>query len=82
MKINSHNEWDKLKEIIEDKINLGFSLCEQQELIKLVNLSKLNAKENFSLILKQLLGNEYIGKIWTIFKIIQSHTNRTYGQHR
>ncbi len=45
----------QLKEIIEDKINLGFSSCEQEELIKLVNLSKLNAKENFSLILKEIL---------------------------
>tara|TARA_Y100000780_G_scaffold232173_1_gene261323 strand:- start:25783 stop:27591 length:1809 start_codon:yes stop_codon:yes gene_type:complete len=47
----------RLKEIIEDKINLGFSLCEQQELIKLVNLSKLNAKENFSLILNEILNH-------------------------
>ena len=45
----------KLKEIIEDKINLGFSECNQQELIKLINLSKLNAKENFSLILDAIL---------------------------
>ncbi|MEY8216128.1 MAG: hypothetical protein RPR97_16795 [Colwellia sp.] len=47
----------QLKEIIEDKINLGFSNCEQQELIKLINLSKLNAKENFSLILDEILNH-------------------------
>ncbi|MCV5947932.1 AAA family ATPase, partial [Escherichia coli] len=38
----------KLKEIIEDKINLGFSQCEGQEVINLINLSKLNAKDNIS----------------------------------
>jgi len=47
----------QLKEIIEDKINLGFSDCEQQDLIKLINLSKLNAKENFSLILDEILNH-------------------------
>ncbi|MBB1352983.1 hypothetical protein [Pseudoalteromonas sp. SR45-5] len=47
----------QLKEIIEDKINLGFSDCKQQELIKLINLSKLNAKENFSLILNEILSH-------------------------
>lgn len=47
----------QLKEIIEDKINLGFSKCKQEELIKLINLSKLNAKDNFSLILDEILRN-------------------------
>ncbi|WP_405597217.1 MULTISPECIES: hypothetical protein [unclassified Pseudoalteromonas] len=47
----------QLKEIIEDKINLGFSNCEQQDLIKLINLSKLNAKENFSLILDEIINH-------------------------
>jgi hypothetical protein len=48
----------QLKEIIEDKINLGYSNCEQQELIKLINLSKLNAKDNFSLILEEILSHQ------------------------
>jgi hypothetical protein len=47
----------QLKEIIEDKINLGFSKCKQEELIKLINLSKLNAKGNFSLILDEIIKN-------------------------
>ncbi|WP_371187834.1 hypothetical protein [Thalassotalea maritima] len=46
-----------LKEIIEDKINLGFSDCNRQELIKLINLSKLNAKDNFSLIINEIVGH-------------------------
>jgi len=61
--ISSENDLDlikkarQLKEIIEDKINLGFSSCSQQELIKLVNLSKLNAKDNFSLIIDEILSH-------------------------
>lgn len=61
--ISSQNDLDliekakQLKEIIEDKINLGFSSCLQQELIKLVNLSKLNAKDNFSLIIDEILNH-------------------------
>ncbi|EWH09388.1 hypothetical protein DS2_12669 [Catenovulum agarivorans DS-2] len=61
--ITPNNDYDligkakQLKEIIEDKINLGFSSCHQQELIKLVNLSKLNAKENFSLIIDEILNH-------------------------
>ncbi|WP_219584557.1 hypothetical protein, partial [Vibrio parahaemolyticus] len=47
----------KLKEIIEDKINLGFSQCEGQEVINLINLSKLNAKDNISLIFNAILNN-------------------------
>ncbi len=47
----------KLKEIIEDKINLGFSQCEGQEVINLINLSKLNAKDNISLIFDSILNN-------------------------
>lgn len=47
----------QLKEIIEDKINLGFSRSENQELIRLVNLSKLNAKKNFSQILDVILSH-------------------------
>jgi len=46
-----------LKEIIEDKINLGFSNCEGQELVNLINLSKLNAKENMSLIFDTMLDH-------------------------
>jgi len=53
----SEKKATQLKEIIEDKINLGFSNCEQQELIKLINLSKLNAKENFSLILDEIINH-------------------------
>lgn len=48
----------QLKEIIEDKINLGFSDCEGEELISLINLSKLNAKENMSLIFEAILNDE------------------------
>lgn len=44
-----------LKEIIEDKINLGFSECEGEEIINLINLSKLNAKENMELIFDSIL---------------------------
>lgn len=44
-----------LKEIIEDKINLGFSECDGQEIVNLINLSKLNAKENMVLILDTIL---------------------------
>jgi hypothetical protein len=47
----------QLKEIIEDKINLGFSTTDKQELIKLINLSKLDARENFSLILDEILNH-------------------------
>ncbi|PNH95610.1 hypothetical protein [Vibrio diazotrophicus] len=47
----------KLKEIIEDKINLGFSQCEGQEVINLINLSKLNAKDNISLIFNAIIKN-------------------------
>ena len=47
----------RLKEIIEDKINLGFSNCERQELVNLINLSKLNAKENMSLIFDTILNH-------------------------
>lgn len=47
----------KLKEIIEDKINLGFSQCEGQEVINLINLSKLNAKDNISLIFNGILNH-------------------------
>lgn len=47
----------KLKEIIEDKINLGYSDCEQQSLINLINLSKLNAKDNFYLILDSIINH-------------------------
>lgn len=46
-----------LKEIIEDKINLGFSECEGQEIINLINLSKLNAKENMALIFNTILNH-------------------------
>ncbi len=46
-----------LKEIIEDKINLGFSECEGQELVNLINLSKLNAKENMALIFDTILDH-------------------------
>ncbi len=53
----SANRATQLKEIIEDKINLGFSDCKQEDLIKLINLSKLNAKENFSLILDEILNH-------------------------
>jgi len=48
---------NQLKEIIEDKINLGFSNCEEQELVNLINLSKLNAKENMSLIFETILNH-------------------------
>ena len=47
----------RLKEIVEDKINLGFSNCEGEELINLINLSKLNAKENVTLILDAILDH-------------------------
>jgi len=47
----------RLKEIIEDKINLGFSNCEGQGLINLINLSKLNAKENMSMIFDTILNH-------------------------
>lgn len=47
----------RLKEIIEDKINLGFSNCDGQELINLINLSKLNAKENMTLIFDTILNH-------------------------
>jgi len=47
----------RLKEIIEDKINLGFSGCEGQELVNLINLSKLNAKENMTLIFDTILNH-------------------------
>jgi len=46
-----------LKEIIEDKINLGFSECEGQDLVNLINLSKLNAKENMALIFDTILDH-------------------------
>jgi hypothetical protein len=46
-----------LKEIIEDKINLGFSECEGQEIVNLINLSKLNAKENMALIFDTILNH-------------------------
>ncbi len=46
-----------LKEIIEDKINLGFSKCDGQELVNLINLSKLNAKENMALIFDTILDH-------------------------
>ncbi|MFW7382185.1 MAG: hypothetical protein ACOH5I_25515 [Oligoflexus sp.] len=46
-----------LKEIVEDKINIGISNCEKQGLINLINLSKLDAKENFKLIFKAILDN-------------------------
>jgi hypothetical protein len=48
---------ENLKEIIEDKINLGFSDCDRQELVNLINLSKLNAKENMSLIFGTILNH-------------------------
>lgn len=59
---NSSDEEEKnaaklLKEIIEDKINLGFSECEGQELVNLINLSKLNAKENMVLIFDTILDH-------------------------
>ncbi len=47
----------RLKEIVEDKINLGFSDCEGQGLINLINLSKLNAKENMSMIFDAILNH-------------------------
>src|SRR5690606_13093030 len=46
-----------LKEIIEDKINLGFSECDGQEIVNLINLSKLNAKENMVLIFDTILNH-------------------------
>jgi hypothetical protein len=46
-----------LKEIIEDKINLGFSECDGQEIVNLINLSKLNAKENMALIFNTILNH-------------------------
>ncbi|USD42147.1 hypothetical protein J4N42_05345 [Vibrio sp. SCSIO 43135] len=46
-----------LKEIIEDKINLGFSKCDGQEMVNLINLSKLNAKENMELIFDSILSH-------------------------
>lgn len=46
-----------LKEIIEDKINLGFSECDGQEIVNLINLSKLNAKENMTLIFETILNH-------------------------
>lgn len=46
-----------LKEIIEDKINLGFSECDGQEIVNLINLSKLNAKENMALIFDTILNH-------------------------
>jgi len=47
----------RLKDIIEDKINLGFSHCKGQELVNLINLSKLNAKENVSMIFDTILNH-------------------------
>jgi len=47
----------RLKEIIEDKINLGFSNCSGHELVNLINLSKLNAKENMTLIFDTILDH-------------------------
>ena len=46
-----------LKEIIEDKINLGFSQCDGEEMVNLINLSKLNAKENMELIFDSILNH-------------------------
>lgn len=46
-----------LKEIIEDKINLGFSDCDGEEMVNLINLSKLNAKENMELIFDSILNH-------------------------
>ncbi|GAB1260759.1 hypothetical protein [Aurantivibrio plasticivorans] len=46
-----------LKEIIEDKINLGFSECEGQDIVNLINLSKLNAKENMAMIFDTILDH-------------------------
>lgn len=46
-----------LKEIIEDKINLGFSKCDGEEMVNLINLSKLNAKENMELIFDSILNH-------------------------
>ncbi|RCW96325.1 hypothetical protein [Marinomonas foliarum] len=59
---NSSTEEEKstakiLKEIIEDKINLGFSECDGQEIVNLINLSKLNAKENMALIFDTILNH-------------------------
>lgn len=59
---NSSTEEEKstakiLKEIIEDKINLGFSECDGQEIVNLINLSKLNAKENMALIFDTILSH-------------------------
>ena len=54
---NEKETAQRLKEIIEDKINLGFSKCEDQELVNLINLSKLNAKENMALIFDTILDH-------------------------
>ncbi len=54
---NKKETAQRLKEIIEDKINLGFSACKGHELINLINLSKLNAKENMTLIFDTIINH-------------------------
>lgn len=50
-------EVKKIKEIIEDKINLGFSNIPGNDLFNLINLSKLNAKNNIELIVNSIIEN-------------------------
>jgi len=54
---NKKETAQRLKEILEDKINLGFSDCTGHELVNLINLSKLNAKENMTLIFDTILDH-------------------------
>lgn len=47
-----------IKNIIEDKINLDFSNIAGNEIFNLINLSKLNAKNNIELILNTIIEHE------------------------
>lgn len=49
---------NKIKNIIEDKINLDFSYIDGSDVFNLINLSKLNAKSNIELIVNTIVGSD------------------------